>query len=328
MPARAYELALARLPSHARDAGVSAFGSLRALESVLNETRVQRLTTLHGRLTLRLASWSSDSSVAHLRHAMRNDTYDVHYFEREHKTDGVVVDVGANLGYFSLVMAKLYPRMRIIGVEPSPPTYFFFVLNLHLNSVRVLSQSAFCAASSPPGVLPLHAALGTDASANRSSVTFRYPVRGDSQLAVVATAGADLLAGWREQRVRLTHLPSFLDGCGVRRLRVLKTDCEGCEWTLLPTLGEWLTPPVETPGIKMRFWRWPSLLHPYRPRIERLVGELHHGASLDAARPGKKVAASSRWRGPGAAHVFATVRVLVQRGCPLGAPGQVGLSPC
>ena len=44
------------------------------------------------------------------------------------------------------------------------------------------------------------------------------------------------------------------------KLRALKTDCEGCEWTLLPTLREWLMPPVHLPGTKMRFWRWPSLL--------------------------------------------------------------------
>ena len=101
---------------------------------------------------------------------------------------------------------------------------------------------------------------------------------------------------------------------------------EGCEWTLLPELSEWLTPPVRTPGMKLRFWRWPSV-SPYQPRIERLVGELHLGASLTPS-PAPRVGLGVRWRGPEAQDVFATVRVLTERGCALGKPGQVWLSPC
>ena len=43
--------------------------------------------------------------------------------------------------------------MRVLAIEPTPPTFFFLVLNLQLNRVRVLSPSTFGGAGAR-GVLP------------------------------------------------------------------------------------------------------------------------------------------------------------------------------
>ena len=316
-----------QLSPYVRDVGVTSFGSIAALEATLNQTRMQRLVTLDGALTLTLASHKGDKSVQHLRREMRGDRYDVRHSVLL-DGEGVVVDVGANLGYFTLTVAKLYPGMRVLAIEPTPPTFFFLVLNLQLNRVRLLSPSTFGGAGAR-GVLPLHAAMGR-VDAAKDSIMKHFPLGfHDSQLAM-ATNDPKLSSrgGWRVQRVPLVDLGAYLENRGVQRVRVLKIDCEGCEWSLLPSLRSWLTPPVSTPGMKLRFWAWPSWWRPYTPRIERLVGELHTGPlepSYDFEMRRKQGRPVMR---PEVDQVFQTVRILTERGCSLGLPGQVYLSPC
>ena len=91
---------------------------------------------------------------------------------------------------------------------------------------------------------------------------------------------------------------------------------------------DWLTPPVTTPGLKLRFWRWPSWWRPYRPRIERLVGELHVGPlepDYDFELRRKSGRPVVR---PEVTHLFETVRALSLRGCSLGLPNGVWLDSC
>ena len=314
------------LPTLAREVGISTFGSAAALEGVLNQTRIRLLSTLNGTLTLKMASMQGDRSISHLQREMRHDRYDVKGLQQH---SGVVLDVGANLGYYSLVVAKLYPQMRVLAVEPTPPTFFFLVVNLHLNRVRLMTRSTFRAAKAR-GVLPLHAAMGSKATANGTSITMHYPIGGgDSQLAM-ATSDSSLAprGGFRTQRVPLVDMDDFLVTSGVRRVRVLKIDCEGCEWSLVPNLRAWLTPPLWTDGMKMRFWTWPSWWRPMLPRVERIVGELHTGPLEPSYDFEMRRRAGRPVMRPEVDHVFQTVRILAERGCSLGKPGHTYLSPC
>ena len=77
--------------------------------------------------------------------------------------------------------------MRVLAIEPTPPTFFFLVLNLQLNRLRVLSPSTFGGAGAR-GVLPLHAAMGRVDTA-KDSIMMRFPLGfHDSQLAVATTS--------------------------------------------------------------------------------------------------------------------------------------------
>ena len=160
-------ISLDTLPPAVRDAGVAAFGSISALSAILKKTRVRQLRTLDGAVTLQLASIDGDKSVSHLRREMRSDRYEISKL-RDDGGDGVVVDIGANLGYLSLTVAKLYPRMRVLSIEPTPPTFFLLLVNLHLNRVPILSPSTFIARDAG-GVLPLHAATGGAGAAVRAN---------------------------------------------------------------------------------------------------------------------------------------------------------------
>jgi FkbM family methyltransferase len=60
-----------------------------------------------------------------------------HLFETFLKPGMVVVDVGAHIGYFSLVAARqVGPGGKVYAFEPAPENYALLVKNIHLNGYR------------------------------------------------------------------------------------------------------------------------------------------------------------------------------------------------
>ena len=47
----------------------------------------------------------------------------------------VILDIGANEGMFSIMMAKMFPMVKVVSFEPVPRTFFQMVRNIGLNGV-------------------------------------------------------------------------------------------------------------------------------------------------------------------------------------------------
>jgi FkbM family methyltransferase len=64
-----------------------------------------------------------------------NDNYKI--FERGIKFEpgDVVIDIGANEGMFSIMMAKLFPDIMVIALEPVGRTFYQMMRNIGLNGV-------------------------------------------------------------------------------------------------------------------------------------------------------------------------------------------------
>lgn len=64
-----------------------------------------------------------------------NDNYKI--FERGvvFEDGDIVLDIGANEGMFSIMIAKLFPTVRVISLEPVPRTFYQMVRNIGLNGV-------------------------------------------------------------------------------------------------------------------------------------------------------------------------------------------------
>lgn len=60
------------------------------------------------------------------------------------KPGAVLLDLGTNVGITAIVLAKLYPHARIVGVEPAPPNFAAAVANVRENGVadRVMLVNA------------------------------------------------------------------------------------------------------------------------------------------------------------------------------------------
>lgn len=122
----------------------------------------------------------------------------------------VAVDIGANIGYFTLLLAKLVgPRGRVITFEPLPENFRILAENVRLNGYQNVTLEP-SAVMERPGCVRLH----------RPREQF-------------LTGTATTLAGpGASLQVPAVSLDGYLDGRG-ERVRFVKIDVEGAEgWVL------------------------------------------------------------------------------------------------
>lgn len=126
----------------------------------------------------------------------------------------VVVDVGANLGFFSLYVKSIFPDAKVYCVEPLEENYDFLLQNIHMNGriadSLITLKAAICSES---GTITLYASKNqrflTAASVLRTNCeTIRYQVP--------ALSFADFCSQYSLDEVSL-----------------LKLDCEGAEYDIL-----------------------------------------------------------------------------------------------
>jgi FkbM family methyltransferase len=133
----------------------------------------------------------------------------------------VVVDVGANKGYYSLLAALAGgPRRLVVAVEPWPENAAILRQNLQLNGVE--------------NVLVCEVA----ASGHEGTCHFMMPPRGNSGLAHVA--GAANGAGMDPRLIRCRRLDDLLDELQIGEIDLLKMDVEGAETLAIEGLARLL----------------------------------------------------------------------------------------
>lgn len=72
------------------------------------------------------------------------------------RTTDICLDVGANLGYHSCIMAYKASEGRVIAVEPDPDTFGLLVENVNINWLEARVQAEPIALSEIPGQIRLH----------------------------------------------------------------------------------------------------------------------------------------------------------------------------
>jgi FkbM family methyltransferase len=58
-------------------------------------------------------------------------------------SEGCVIDIGANIGWYSINIAKKYPLTKVHAFEPIPKTYSFFERNVKLNRLENITTQNF-----------------------------------------------------------------------------------------------------------------------------------------------------------------------------------------
>jgi FkbM family methyltransferase len=135
------------------------------------------------------------------------------------------IDIGANIGYYSLLSASLVGKTgRVLAVEASPRTYADLVRNLQLNGVTNVRAVNF-AASESPGELDLFEAPEDSRGVTTTSATW-------------AKQTHCKFAG----KVQSLPMKMMVNKEELRTARVIKIDVEGAEWDvckgLMPVLPE------------------------------------------------------------------------------------------
>nr|WP_290668568.1 FkbM family methyltransferase [Ardenticatena sp.] len=122
-----------------------------------------------------------------------------------------VVDIGAGIGDFSILVAKENPNCRVFAFEPFPESFRLLQENLNLN--RVSNVTAFQMAVGAESGKMLLAATG---EAVQHTTTHN-----DSPVGVATT------------EVRGISLDEVFESNGLAYCDFLKIDCEGCEFEVL-----------------------------------------------------------------------------------------------
>jgi len=133
-------------------------------------------------------------------------------------TGATVIDVGANIGCFSVLAAQIVgPSGRVFAIEPEESTYRQLLRNIELNRLTNVTPLNL-AIGATQGVITLHSDANRLFSSVFSSVNGRE-VQG------------------KDQEVHMTTLEALMDGNNIRRCDYLKLDCEGAEHSIVANMS-------------------------------------------------------------------------------------------
>lgn len=183
----------------------------------------------------------------------------------DYREGDVVFDVGANIGWYSLLLDRVLPEgAEVYAFEPDPANFALLQENLRLNAAR--------------RVIPVNRAL---AETTGTETLYRYAAKNQGRHSLLPVNAGERVT------VRTTTLDDFAEsrGLGDRVPRLIKIDVEGYEYFVLRG-GEGVLrrcPAVLTeyaPGLMRRGGVEPRLLlelldgHGFRPHLLGENGEV------------------------------------------------------
>jgi FkbM family methyltransferase len=197
-------------------------------------------------LYFKITSRSSDSFIFRLRNSFsinvprkmlgpfRECFFDEIYLKHINleflkKDKPTIIDIGANVGYFSLSMFSKYPGANIYAFEPMP--YCFKVLQGYQSEYKSFNLNVYQnAVSDKDGTIDIY----TDSVDNFS------------------TTSSLLFRGKRTHKLSIETktLDSFLTSNNIDTVDLLKLDCEGSEFAILYNLPERWWPSISTLSIE------------------------------------------------------------------------------
>jgi FkbM family methyltransferase len=127
----------------------------------------------------------------------------------------IVLDVGANEGVFSIMLAKLYPQIQIIAFEPVPETYFSLLRNIGLSGCT--------------NITPYNIGLG----APGQPTTTIYTNKDGSNSGGASACLTPIPTSHLPITVALTSLDEAFTHYHIPTCKLLKMDVEGMEYEIL-----------------------------------------------------------------------------------------------
>ncbi len=133
----------------------------------------------------------------------------------------VVIDIGGNIGMFSIPFAKSFPHVRVICFEPLKQNYDVLKLNVELNQLKNVEIYQF-GVSGEPSLLnfvwkPFH---------NGGSGGIDLTSKGDEANTIVNELG-------EITPVELLAFDSLFNKFQFKKIALLKMDCEGGEYDIM-----------------------------------------------------------------------------------------------
>jgi FkbM family methyltransferase len=129
----------------------------------------------------------------------------------------VFIDIGANIGYFSLLAARQQPTARIISIEPVKELFEKLKENILLNDFK--------------NIFPVNAAAG---EANEEKELF---LSGSDNLGMSSFKQPENYSG-KKEKVQVIKLDDWFKTSGLTKIDLVKLDIEGSELAALKGMQE------------------------------------------------------------------------------------------
>jgi FkbM family methyltransferase len=163
------------------------------------------LSPRHGERTIRIAPGVRMRVRLddHLQRLMYMDILHHDWLPALLRPGGVFLDVGANVGFFTLIAAGLVGASgRVIALEPIPRTFELLRANLDLNGFTQV-QAERLALGAAPGTVQLHL---PPPEAHRDFLVTKVPVPGWEPVAVPCATLDEAVARWQLPRIDLLKI--------------------------------------------------------------------------------------------------------------------------
>jgi FkbM family methyltransferase len=140
-----------------------------------------------------------------------------------------VVDIGAHIGTFTITSARYAREGIVYAFEPVEANYELLLRNIELNKLK--------------NVVPTKMAVAKDT--------------GEREMFVQENATTGHSFHYRSNRnpvvVDTTSLEAFVDRTGIKRIDLLKMDCEGAEYDILMNCPERIFSMIQRIGMEYHF---------------------------------------------------------------------------
>lgn len=182
----------------------------------------------------------------------RYDSKETDFIKRIVQKNWTCFDIGANVGYYSLLFASLAKDGIVHSFEPLPLHYHLLNVNIFLNNFT--------------NIIVNHCALGKQAGVSDFAVSKRGDV---SSFVYTKVSPLEKII-----QVSVRTLDDYVEEKGVERIDLLKLDVEGAEKLVLEGAGGTLSKKELQPNILL-VELYNSYLIKYDTSIDEIVSFLH-----------------------------------------------------
>lgn len=174
----------------------------------------------------------------------KNSVYD---FSKIHLEEGdIVIDIGANIGMVSILLALNNPGIKVLSFEPIPRLFEYLLKNIKLYSLE-------------NSILPFNFAVSGKTSTTRMKASFVDP--GGSTMFSEKEMGTSRIDAIYNN-IKTISLDDIFSAHEINKCKLLKIDCEGAEYDILYetknltnieyVIGEFHTFNIEVKGDKYK----------------------------------------------------------------------------
>jgi len=142
-----------------------------------------------------------------------NDNYKIFAKGVVFEPNDIVIDIGANIGAFSIMLAKLYPFIKVYSVEPVAETYIQLLKNIELNNLT--------------NIIPINVALSDGYDRVKEIVYSDIDSGGASSFVTERNPELYII------NVGCITLGELFKHYSINKCKLLKLDCEGAEYEII-----------------------------------------------------------------------------------------------